>query len=42
MGLFDEEKVSIQININRIENRILKENRNMKFVRAINTNDKNE
>ena len=42
MGLFDEEKVSIQININRIENRILKENRNMTFVRAINTNDKNE
>lgn len=43
MGLIiNEEEISIQINIDRIEKRILKENRNMIFVRAINTKDKNK
>lgn len=43
MGLIiNEEEISIQVNIDRIEKRILKENRNMIFVRAINTKDKNK
>ena len=43
MGLIiNEEEISIQVNIDRIEKRILKENRNMIFVRAINIKDKNK